>query len=50
MFVVTIEYADGQETKFTVPTWEDVKNWLNPRLDNAYSARQVKRVAICPRF
>lgn len=49
-FVVTIEYADATTTKFTVDTWQDVKNWLDPRLDSVRSAKLVTRVVIVPRM
>lgn len=48
MFVVTIEYVDGQETKLVIRTWQEVLDWINPRLDAPHNARQVKRVTICP--
>lgn len=48
-FVVTIEYADGNQTKFTVDSWDDVKNWLDPRLDSEHSAKLITRVVIIPR-
>lgn len=48
-FVVTIEYKSGHETKLTLDTYQRVREWIDPRLDNDMSAKEIKRVTICPR-
>jgi hypothetical protein len=48
VYVVTIEYRDGNVTKLTLDTYQRVREWLDPRLDSTHSAREVLRVTICP--
>jgi len=47
-FVVTIEYVNGNETKLILDSFQRVREWIDPRLDSDWAARQVKRVSICP--